>query len=68
MTQGRFYLETFGCQMNVLDSQLVAGQMRDLGTLGGSSSAWDINERGQVVGHSATRSGHARAVLWTYKR
>lgn len=26
-----YYLETFGCQMNVLDSQLVAGQMRGLG-------------------------------------
>ena len=25
------YLETFGCQMNVLDSQLVTGQLRDLG-------------------------------------
>ncbi|BAM04006.1 MiaB/RimO family radical SAM methylthiotransferase [Phycisphaera mikurensis] len=27
----RVYLETFGCQMNVLDSQLVTGQLRDLG-------------------------------------
>ncbi len=26
-----YYLETFGCQMNVLDSQLVEGQLRDLG-------------------------------------
>ncbi len=26
-----YFLETFGCQMNVLDSQLVAGQMRTLG-------------------------------------
>ena len=25
------YLETFGCQMNVLDSQLVVGQLRGLG-------------------------------------
>ena len=25
------YLETFGCQMNVLDSELVAGQLRALG-------------------------------------
>ncbi|MEM6854146.1 MAG: tRNA (N6-isopentenyl adenosine(37)-C2)-methylthiotransferase MiaB, partial [Planctomycetota bacterium] len=25
------YLETFGCQMNVLDSQLVTGQLRALG-------------------------------------
>lgn len=27
----RVYLETFGCQMNVLDSQLVTGQLRGLG-------------------------------------
>lgn len=26
-----YYLETFGCQMNVLDSELVAGQLRALG-------------------------------------
>jgi tRNA-2-methylthio-N6-dimethylallyladenosine synthase len=26
-----YYLETFGCQMNVLDSQLVEGQLRALG-------------------------------------
>jgi len=26
-----YYLETFGCQMNVLDSQLVEGQLRELG-------------------------------------
>jgi len=27
----KYYLETFGCQMNVLDSQLVEGQLRGLG-------------------------------------
>lgn len=26
-----YFLETFGCQMNVLDSELVAGQLRSLG-------------------------------------
>lgn len=31
MAGGAFYLETFGCQMNVLDSQLVQGQLRALG-------------------------------------
>ena len=31
MTPGTYFLETFGCQMNVLDSQLVEGQLRDLG-------------------------------------
>jgi tRNA-2-methylthio-N6-dimethylallyladenosine synthase len=28
---GAYFLETFGCQMNVLDSQLVEGQLRGLG-------------------------------------
>ena len=30
-TGPQVYLETFGCQMNVLDSQLVVGQLRGLG-------------------------------------
>jgi tRNA A37 methylthiotransferase MiaB len=28
----KLYLETFGCQMNVLDSELVLGQLRAQGT------------------------------------
>jgi len=31
MPAGRVYLETFGCQMNELDSELVTGQLRSLG-------------------------------------
>lgn len=31
MTGGNYYLETFGCQMNILDSQLVEGQLRARG-------------------------------------
>lgn len=31
MIAKRYYLETFGCQMNVLDSQLVEGQLRAQG-------------------------------------
>ncbi|MEO1129326.1 MAG: MiaB/RimO family radical SAM methylthiotransferase [Planctomycetota bacterium] len=31
MARRSVYLETFGCQMNELDSQLVAGRLRDLG-------------------------------------
>lgn len=31
MSGGRYFLETFGCQMNVLDSQLVEGQLRARG-------------------------------------
>jgi probable HAF family extracellular repeat protein len=37
----------------------------DLGTFGGGGSqAWGINGKGQVVGHSFTREGRARAFLW----
>ncbi|GMU37845.1 MAG: tRNA (N6-isopentenyl adenosine(37)-C2)-methylthiotransferase MiaB [Phycisphaerae bacterium] len=31
MTAGRLYIETLGCQMNMLDSELVEGQLRRLG-------------------------------------
>ena len=31
MPDKRYFLETMGCQMNVLDSELVAGQLRALG-------------------------------------
>ncbi|MCA9310579.1 MAG: tRNA (N6-isopentenyl adenosine(37)-C2)-methylthiotransferase MiaB, partial [Phycisphaerales bacterium] len=31
MSRKTVYLETFGCQMNELDSELVAGQLRALG-------------------------------------
>jgi probable HAF family extracellular repeat protein len=39
--------------------------MTDLGTLGGDFSiAWGINESGQIVGSSSTKSGKTHAVLW----
>src|SRR5690242_8555759 len=39
----------------------------DLGTLpgGASSNAYDINDRGQVVGSSQVAAGQNHAVLWT---
>jgi probable HAF family extracellular repeat protein len=41
------------------------GKMLDLGTLGGKvSNAVAINERGQVIGQSTTKSGRSRAFLW----
>ncbi|MGA1844320.1 MAG: DUF3466 family protein [bacterium] len=37
---------------------------RSLSTLGGESSAWDINDLGEVSGYSYTPEGHRHAVLW----
>ena len=41
------------------------GEMSDLGTLGGeTSTAFDINDRGEIVGSSITASGLSRAFLY----
>lgn len=57
----RVYLETFGCQMNELDSELVAGQLRALGysfTL--DSAAADI-----VLFNTCSVREHAEQKVWS---
>ena len=42
------------------------GAVLDLGTLGGSSgAAYDLDERGRVVGSAQTASGEGRAFIWS---
>jgi len=43
------------------------GMMKDLGTLQnyGWSAAWDVNDKGQIVGWSDIPGGGRHAVLWT---
>lgn len=39
--------------------------MQSLGTLGGDwSTAWDVNDHGQVVGYSSIGDGQSRAFIW----
>jgi len=39
--------------------------MKNLGTLGGNwSTAWDVNDNGQVVGYSDIGEGQSRAFVW----
>jgi len=46
-------------------AQTVAYSITDLGTLGGAmSTACGINDRGQIVGKSATATGQVHAFLW----
>lgn len=45
---------------------IAAPQIRDLGTLGGTSAfARDVNEPGQIVGESSTAAGETHAFIYT---
>ena len=51
----RLYIETMGCQMNVLDSELVAGQLRRLGF----EAAGDLASADVVLINTCSVRGHA---------
>lgn len=57
----RVYLETFGCQMNELDSQLVAGQLRALGyDLTRDSDSADV-----ILYNTCSVREHAEQKVWS---
>lgn len=55
------YLETFGCQMNELDSQLVAGQLRALGYAFTS----DQNAADVILYNTCSVREHAEQKVWS---
>jgi tRNA-2-methylthio-N6-dimethylallyladenosine synthase len=61
MPQRRVYLETFGCQMNELDSELVAGQLRTLGyEFTANPKAADV-----VLYNTCSVREHAEQKVWS---
>ena len=61
MAQRTVYLETFGCQMNELDSELVAGRLADLGyAFTADSEAADI-----VLYNTCSVREHAEQKVWS---
>lgn len=52
---GRYFLETFGCQMNILDSQLVEGQLRARGL----SAASDYRDADVILFNTCSVRQHA---------
>ncbi len=55
------YLETFGCQMNELDSELVIGQLRSLGY----SMTEDPETAGVVLYNTCSVREHAEQKVWS---
>jgi tRNA-2-methylthio-N6-dimethylallyladenosine synthase len=61
MSVRRVYLETFGCQMNELDSELVSGQLRALGyTFTPERDAADV-----VLYNTCSVREHAEQKVWS---
>ncbi|HMO25757.1 MAG TPA: MiaB/RimO family radical SAM methylthiotransferase [Tepidisphaeraceae bacterium] len=57
----RLYLETFGCQMNVLDSELVLGQLRAQGY----ESTDDRTDADIIVYNTCSVREHAEQKVWS---
>ena len=57
----RLYLETFGCQMNVLDSELVLGQLRAQGY----SSVEDREQADVILYNTCSVRQHAEQKVWS---
>lgn len=61
MSRRRVYLETFGCQMNELDSELVAGQLRTLGY----SFTPEAEDADVVLYNTCSVREHAEQKVWS---
>jgi tRNA-2-methylthio-N6-dimethylallyladenosine synthase len=57
----KLYLETFGCQMNVLDSELVLGQLRAQGY----ESVEDPNDADVIIYNTCSVREHAEQKVWS---
>src|SRR3954469_25623485 len=55
------YLETFGCQMNVLDSELVLGQLRAQGY----ESTLDREQADVIIYNTCSVREHAEQKVWS---
>ena len=57
----KLYLETFGCQMNVLDSELVLGQLRAQGY----ESVEDRDQADVIIYNTCSVREHAEQKVWS---
>src|SRR4051812_41851584 len=57
----KLYLETFGCQMNVLDSELVLGQLRAQGY----ESVEDRDAADVIIYNTCSVREHAEQKVWS---